>query len=154
MTIQITRTPLTMKHIIQKLLTPLLAILLAAATSTLLAEPPPKGLQVKSNQGHHQSGIVGSVTGGIIIATPNSDGSAVGPNIVRVYTHSFPHKLIAEVETEVQGNVWWHFEVYLKPGNYLLVASTSDGQLFSYPVPVTVEKRQFTEIPPISFAPQ
>jgi hypothetical protein len=143
-----------MKHIVRRFLTRLLALLFAAAAPNALAEPPHRGPEVKSHQGHHQSGIVGSVSGGIIIATPTGEGSAVLPNIVRVYTATFPHKLVAEAETEVQGDAWWHFEVCLKPDDYLLVASTSTGQLFSYPVPVTVEKRQWRELAPIYFAPQ
>ena len=136
----------------QKLVTGLCGILLAVATPAVSAKP-------QENQGHHQSGIVGSVSGGVIIATPNGAGSGIRPDLVRVFDADFPDRLVAEVETEVQGDVLWHFEVYLKPGRYLLVAYTTplsdDGpQSFSHPVPVTVEKHQFTEVPPLSFVPQ
>lgn len=106
-----------------------------------------------------QSGIIGSVTGGRIIATPAARESVVLPNRVRVYTADFPYQLVAEVETEVRGDLLWHFEVWLQPGDYLLVANAPPGpdngyQWFSPPVRVTVEKEQFTQLPPLSFGPR
>lgn len=96
------------------------------------------------NQGHHQSGIIGRVAGGIL-----SGGEGIVPNIVRVFEDG---ELIAEVETEVVGNDWWHFEINLKPGDYVVTAATRAGHLFSYPVNVTVEKKQFTHLV-LGFAP-
>jgi hypothetical protein len=150
-----------MKHIPSVLFSCLSAILLTAAAPAVLATPPRTGAPLRApqeseNQGHHQSGIVGSVSGGVIIATPTGEGSQVRPDVVRVYTAAFPHELAAEVETQVQGNDWWHFEVYLKPGDYLVAAYTlpvSEG-LFTYPVTVTVEKHELTQVPALVFVPQ
>src|SRR5437868_3614439 len=108
-----------MKQIMQELVTGLCGILLAVAAPDVSAAPPYPGIHAdkpQENQGHHQSGIVGSVGGGVIIATPSGEGSGIRPNVVRVFDADLPNRLVTEVETEVQGDVWWHFEVYLKPG--------------------------------------
>ena len=91
------------------------------------------------------------MSGGLITATPTGEGSFVHPNRVRVYTDTFPRELVAEVETEVKGNALWHFEVFLKPGQYVVTGYTppvpeDGGWMFSYPVSVTVEKKKFTEV--------
>ena len=109
----------------------------------------------EGNRGHHQSGIVGQVNGGIVIATPTGEGSSVIPDHVRVFSDR--GKLVDEVETTVTETAWWHFEVYLKPGNYTLVAYAgpppeAGGILYSFPLEVTVQKKQFTEVA-LSFRP-
>jgi hypothetical protein len=116
---------------------------------TLLALSPVTTTLAQDNQGHHQSGVTGLVSGGIF------GGGMVRPDHVRVYSEE--GELVAEVETEVQGNILWHFEVYLKPGNYTLVAYAgappeNGGILYSFPVPVTIQKKQFIEVT-ISFRP-
>ena len=113
------------------------------------------GAQAAGKRGHHQSGIIGQVNGGIIIATPTGEGSRIIPDHVRVYSDE--GRLLGEVETEVTERAWWHFEVYLKPGNYTLVAYAgappeAGGILYSYPLAVTVAKKQFTEVA-LSFRP-
>jgi hypothetical protein len=117
----------------------------------------PTGTRPRTNEGHHQSGITGRVNGGVLTATPTGEGSFVHPNRVRVYTDTFPRELVAEVETEIQGNVLWHFDVNLKPGRYVVTAyyppaPEEGGWMFSYPVLVTVGKKQFTEAV-LSFVP-
>lgn len=77
------------------------------------------------------------------------------PDHVRVYSDN--GTLLTEVETEVTGEANWHFEVYLKPGHYTVIAYAGappekGGILYSLPVPVTVEKKQFTEVA-LSFRP-
>jgi hypothetical protein len=103
----------------------------------------------QDNQGHHLSGVTGQVNGGIF------GSGMVLPGHVRIYSDE--GELVVEVETEVQGNTLWHFEVFLKPGHYTLVAYAgappeNGGILYSFPVPVTVNKKQFTEVA-ISFRP-
>jgi len=115
-----------------------------AVPATPVQETTGSETRLLANQGHHQSGITGRVSGGVIIATPTGEGSRVIPDIVRVYSDS--GELVAEVETEVEGNAWWHFQINLKPGNYTVIASVPGGYSYSYPVSVTVDKKQFTEV--------
>jgi hypothetical protein len=107
----------------------------------------------QENRGHHQSGITGRVGGGFITAGENG---RVHPDFVRVYSPE--GDLLVEVETEVVGNVLWHFEIFLKPGNYTVLAYAGvppeeGGTFYSFAVPVTVEKKEFTELV-LSFRPQ
>jgi hypothetical protein len=77
------------------------------------------------------------------------------PDHVRVYSDK--GKLLTEIETEVTEDVNWHFEVNLKRGSYTLVAYAGTppeqgGIVYSYPVAVAVEKKQFTGVA-LSFRP-
>ncbi len=115
----------------------------------------PVAASAQENQGHHQSGILGKVNGGVVMATPTGEGSMVIPDHVRVYSDK--GNLLLEVQTEVTEDAWWHFEVYLKPGNYTVIAYAgaapeNGGILYCFPVPVTVGKKHFTEVA-LSFRP-
>lgn len=93
--------------------------------------------------------LSGKFNGGVLVATPTGEGSAAIPDHVRVYSEK--GKLLTEVETEVVENANWHFEVFLKPGIYTLVAYAGaapevGGILYSLPVAVTVGKKEFTEV--------
>ncbi len=108
----------------------------------------PTTAQSQGNQGHHQSGIVGLVTAGVVSGTPTGEGPII-PEHVRVYSET--GKLLTEVETEATADANWHFEIFLKPGTYTLVAYAGPppeegGILYSFPVAVTVGKKQFTEV--------
>jgi hypothetical protein len=116
----------------------------------------PAGAQLQGHQGHHQSGITGRVNGGMVSVTPTGEGSMVIPDYVRVYSDT--GELVTEVETEVTENATWHFDVYLKPGRYMVMAYVppapeDGGVLYTYPVAVTVEKKQFTDVVLTNFRP-
>jgi hypothetical protein len=126
-----------------------IAPIIIIGASLLAAFFWPIGAQAQGNQGHHQSGIFGHINGGIIIATPDGEGSSVIPNHVRVYTNE--GELLTEVETVVTEDAWWYFEVFLKPGAYTVSAymgsPPEDGGIaFTYPVEVTVGKKEFLEV--------
>jgi hypothetical protein len=115
----------------------------------------PISAQAQGNQGHHQAGIVGQVNGGVVIATPTGEGSMVIPDHVRVYSDK--GKLLTDVETEVTVTANWHFQVFLNPGTYTVIAYAgvppeNGGTLYSFPVTVVVGKKQFTEVA-LSFRP-
>lgn len=134
-----------------KQLTPKLTLWITLLFGCLTAT----SLRAQGHQGHRQSGISGWVCAGFIVATPTGEGSRVVPDHVRVY--SVNGELLTEVETEIQGNILWHFEVFLKPGNYIVLAYAGaapedGGALYSEPVPVTVQKKQFTDLV-VSFRP-
>jgi hypothetical protein len=117
------------------------ATLLAACLQPLAA-------QAEGNQGHHQSGIFGNTGGGIIIATPDGEGSSVLPNHVRVYQEG---ELVTEVETVTTEDALWYFEVYLKPGTYTVTVYAgappeNGGIAFTFPAEVTVGKKGFVEV--------
>jgi hypothetical protein len=106
-------------------------------------------MSAKGDQGHHQSGMVGRVNGGAVIGGPTAEVSGVVPDHVRVY--SAAGELLVDVLTETQGDDLWHFEVFLKPGTYTVLAyvdaAPEDGGAWhTSPIQVTVEKKEFTEV--------
>lgn len=109
----------------------------------------PIAAQAQGNQGHHQSGIFGQINGGAIIATPDGEGSGAIPNHVRVYTKE--RELVTEVETVTTDEALWYFEAYVKPGTYTVIAYSGvppedGGIMFTYPVEVTIGRKEFVEV--------
>jgi hypothetical protein len=120
--------------------------------------PPAPDPELKTDEGHHQSGITGSITS-IAFGVTYGVGARLIPYRVRVYTDTFPHELVAEVEAEISADTWWQqqFEVHLKPGRYFAVAylppaPEDGGRTYTFPANVTVEKKQFTDVT-FSFVP-
>ncbi len=121
-----------------KIIAPKLLLCVGLLIGTFWSVPAP----AEGHQGHHQSGITGSVNGGIIHAGP--EGVTFIPNRVTVFSDT--GDVVADVETEFGAQGPWSFGIFLKPGCYTVRASMPFSNYITYPVGVTVEKKQFVTI--------
>jgi hypothetical protein len=92
-------------------------------------------------EGHHQSGIVGTVP--IVVVQVTMDGQVTPiPPHVRVFSQT--GELIAEMEAEAEGFTA-HFRFALKPGKYVVWAYY-ESDFTTYGDFVTVKEKQYTTV--------
>ncbi len=107
---------------------------LSICAALVLGSLLPLAAPAQENQGHHQSGIVGQVQGFILFHAWN------------VTIVSDRGKVVADLLTDPDGR----FEVFLKPGDYVLTAYIRDfgphAIVWGTPVKATVSKKQFTAV--------
>ncbi len=117
--------------------TPILSGLVLLAVSLIPAST------FAESRGHHQSGVRGEVLlYDCAVVLPTSDCYDPYQASITVVTET--GRFVARVTTDKSG----HFEVFLKPGDYVLIGDSGDSLLFpdAKPVAVHVDKKQFTPV--------
>lgn len=94
-------------------------------------------------RGHHQSGVIGEVLlYHCAVEFPGAD--CYDPYQAGITVETATGRFVTRVTTDQDG----HFQVFLKPGDYVLIGDMGDNLFFPNvkPVSVHVDKKHFTEV--------